>query len=63
MYVPLRVINSSISNQKPLFKYVKNSIDHFGILMHIIILLMEDSFFVQLFAFVCLSGLLFGHAV
>ena len=55
MYVPLRVINTSISNQKPLFKYVKNSRDHFGILMHIIILLMEDSFlFICLLLFVCL---------
>lgn len=61
MYVPLRVTNTSISNQKPLFKYVKNSRDHFGIL--IIIVLMEDSFFVRLFAFVRLSVLLFGHAV
>lgn len=62
MYVPLRVINTSISNQNPLFKYVKNSRDHFGILIHTVIVFMEDSFFC-LFAFICLSTLLLGHAV
>ena len=55
MCVPLRVINTSISNQNPLFKYVKNSRDHFGILKHTIIVFMEESFlFVCLLSFVCL---------
>lgn len=63
VYVPLRVINTSISNQKPLFKYIKNLRDHFGILIYTIIVLMEDSFFVCLLAFICLSVLPFGHAV
>ena len=62
MCVPLRVINTSISNQNPLFKYVKNSRDHFGILKHNNCFHGRE-FFVCLFAFICLSVLLFGHAV